>query len=163
MIELGVDLSELGEIIDAICIALYVIILGTLKTKDSMWVTIAFIVSVCYTSSSWFEIHPAWLNHVVISLIFIPILYFLSKPVCISIILYTIYHWLISGDYIYTTSETWLSMTFIYVSPTINLIIMTSLVYAGTNNKHRANLDLDAGWLPYFFSRKGYFKKMGSK
>lgn len=140
--------------LDAICIALYTIILGNMKTKDSMIVLIAFSFSVLYTSSPLFDVHSAWLNHIVISLIFIPSIYFLSKPVCISVSIYAVYHWLISGDYIYTTSNTWLSMTFHYVSPTINFLIMASIVYAGTNNKYRANLDLGAGWLPNLLSHK---------
>lgn len=145
--------------LDAICIALYTIILGSIKTKDSIVVLIAFLFSVLYTSSFLFEIHPAWLNHIIISLIFIPAIYFLSKPVCISVMFYTVYHWLISGDYIYTTSVTWLSMSFYYVSPTINLLIMASLIYAGTDNKYRADFDVDAGWLPNLFGRKRHSEK----
>jgi hypothetical protein len=146
--------------LDAVCIALYTIILGSLKTRDSLAVLIAFSVSVLYTSSTLFELHSAVINHIVVSLSFIPFIYFLSKPVCLSVLGYVLYHWLIAGDYLLTDKETILSMTFSIVSPSINVIIMVSLIYAGINNKYRTNLNLGGGWFSHLLRNKRHANKV---
>lgn len=146
--------------LDAICIALYTIILGSLKTRDSLAVLIAFSFSVLYTSSTLFDLHSSVINHIIVSISFIPVIYFLSKPVCLSVLVYVSYHWLIAGDYLLTDKETILSSTFGVVSPSINVIIMVSLVYAGINDRYRTNLNLGRGWFPHLLRDKRHIKKV---
>lgn len=146
--------------IDAVCLALYVAILGMQKTRDSLLVALSFSASVAYTSSSYFNIHPASVNHLIISLCFLLSLPFLCKTVTIYAFVYLFYHWLIAGDYLFFESETILSSTFHLVSPFLNALMMAALIYAGHNGKCIRVNSLAGGWLFDFFMRAIHRKKM---
>lgn len=146
--------------IDAVCLALYVAILGMQKTRDNLLIALSFSASVAYTSSSYFDIHPASVNHLIISLCFLLSLPFLCKTVTIYAFIYLFYHWVISGDYLFFESHTILSDTFHIVSPALNALVMAALIYAGHNgNSIRIN-SLDRGWLSDIFLRFIHRKKM---
>lgn len=142
--------------LDAICLSLYVIILAVGRSKDALWVTMAFGASVLYTSSPIFQINPNWLDHIIITLSFLSVCWLLTFPVFLATTLYIVYHWLVAGDYIFLTSETTVFVpTFYSVSPFINLIIMASIIYAGFGTKYNTSLNMGGGWLYNLFSRKG--------
>lgn len=145
---------------DAICIALYCVIMGFIKTRDSIAVLVAFFISALYSASPLFDYHDAYANHIVISLCFIPALYFTCKNVTIPLMLYIVYHWVVSGDYIFFSSTTTIiSSTFIYVTPTLNLIIMLGLIYARRDHDY-TRTGLVSGWLPNLFHNFRNNKKM---
>lgn len=137
------------NVIDAICLFLYFLIFAESGSKDSFIVLLCFAASVVYTSTGLWVAHSPVINHLVITLCFIPSLWFLSKVVCLSVMGYIVYHWVISGDYLfYPGVATPLSSTFIYVSPALNAMIMVALIYAGWTGKHIKYCRMGRGWLP---------------
>lgn len=145
---------------DAIIIALYAIILGCIKTRDSLVVLVAFFLSALYASSPLYDSHPAYVNHLIYSLYFIPTLYYLQKQPFIYVALYIVYHWVVSGDYIFFAQETVISQTFGFVSPVLNGLIMLSLIYARHDYVYHPVRGVVSGWLPNLLHNLRHSKKM---
>ena len=144
------------DVLNTLCIAAYVILLGSLQTRDSMFVLLAFGASVLYTSSPAWLMHTDWMNHVVISLFFIPIIWFVTFPVFLAVSSYVVYHWVVAGDYIFFNNDvTFVSKSFIYVSPTLNLLMMLAIIYASYNKQYNSRLDMAGGWLSHILGDKG--------
>lgn len=146
--------------IDAVCLALYAGILGMQKTRDSIVIAASFAASVAYSSSAYWDSHPASINHLIISLCFIPSLFCLCKRVTFAAFAYVVYHWVIAGDYIFFTEKTIISQTFGIVSPSLNAVIMVALIYAGIRGECIRVNSLAGGWLSNHILRLVHHKKM---
>ena len=134
--------------LDAFLMAAYAILFGYLKTRDSLAVILAFSASCLYTSSGFFVNQDPWINHLVVSFCFIPTFYFLTKPVFLGVSVYSIYHWVVSGDYlIFPNSNTAVSNTFTIVVLFINFFIILAIIYASRSRIYNTDVNLGSGWL----------------
>ena len=149
---------------DLLCLAGYVAVLSIARCRDSLLVAASFMVSVLYTSSSIWDVHPSYVNHLIIAMCFVPAAMFTSKNVSITLLAYSIYHWIVAGDYIaYPDAVTLISSTFWIVSPLINLMIMAVLVNDGRHGKTLRLDSLDLGWLPHAIHHALHNKKMAGR
>jgi hypothetical protein len=148
--------------INAIALLLFAAIVGLTKSKDAVIFIIAFFISVFYTDlSGWLELTGPSFNHLTIAMVFLPTLIFLDKQVSIAVIAYIIYHWVIAGDYIFApNTETFLSLSFAYVSPFLNVVIMAALIISRTKGDYIRNPRLVIGWLPHYINSFRLNKKM---
>lgn len=151
--------------INAYCLAAYLLILGRTKTRDAILVCLCFFVSVWYTDFGYlYHAQPAWMNHLIISLLILPAAFFACKPVSLALIGYISYHWLIAGDYIFFEhSHTFLSLSFFIVSPFLNIVIMVALIYARFYYNHHPYCGMGRGWLSNNLADFISKKKMGRR
>lgn len=133
--------------INIILLAAYAVILGLFKSKDSFIMLLSFFFSVCYVESSHFDLHPAWVNHLVISLIFTPSILLTAKWVSISSICYTVFHWSVSGEYILSETSEYLIGSFTEIAVSINLLIMAALIYERYNHNYHKSSLLGDSWV----------------
>lgn len=132
---------------DLILLALYVMLMGTIKTKDSILAVLSFGLSVAYTHSPLFDSHPAFANHLLVSLCFIPAIIFSTKIVCIPLICYAMFQWLTSGEYLFFDTTEILIGSFKEIATALNLLIMAAILYDRHNyNYHKHNV-LDDSWI----------------
>ncbi len=141
--------------LDAFILAAYTILFGYLKTRDSFAIILAFSASCLYTASGLFTNQEPWINHLVVSFCFIPAFYFLTKPVFFGVLTYSIYHWVVSADYIlYPSMPTLVSGTFTSMILFINVYIMLAIIYASKSRIYSTDVNLGSGWLADIQSRK---------
>ena len=131
--------------IDFVLLASYALALGAFKTRDSLVVLVAFGATCIYASSDAWAAHPAWLNHIIYSLLMLPLTWFLSKQVCIAVITYISFHWVTAGDYIFFPERELNPGDFGLVAILFNLYILATLIKDGLKNA--GNISLDRGWL----------------
>jgi len=141
--------------LDAFILAAYTILFGYLKTRDSFAIILAFGASCIYTTSGLFSNQDPWINHLVVSFCFIPSFYFLTKPVFFGVLAYSIYHWVVSFDYIvYPISNTLISDTFTNMILLINVYIMLAIIYASKSRVHNTDVNMGSGWIADIQNRK---------
>lgn len=143
--------------------ALYFLLFATFKNKDSLAVLLAFVLSVLYTSSSMFDSNPSYVNHLIVSICFVPSFWFLSKPVFFAVLLYSLYHWFVAFDYIYyPNTVTFLSGNFYLTAIAINGLIMAVLFYVRRKGNYIRITGMGRGWLPDILHRV-FDNKKGEK
>lgn len=88
---------------DYCILAAYAVILGLFKSKDSLLLLLCFGASVLYMNENS---NPNWVDHLIISILFMPAILLTAKWVSIASICYTLFQWAVSGEYIISeTSE----------------------------------------------------------
>lgn len=136
---------------DYCILAAYAVILGLFtsrggahKARDSLFVLLCFGASVLYMNENN---NPAWIDHLVISMLFVPAIAFTSKRVAISSMCYTIFQWATSGEYILSDTSEYLIGHFSEVTIGINLLIMVALIYERYNHNYHKNSMLGDSWV----------------
>jgi hypothetical protein len=129
---------------DYCILAAYAVILGFSKSKDSLLLLICFGASVLYMNENS---HPAWIDHLIISLAFLPAVVLTTKWVAISSLCYTIFQWATSGEYILSETSEYLIGNFSELAIGINLLIMVSLIYERYNYNYHTDSMLGDSWV----------------
>lgn len=131
--------------IDLILLGLYAVILGFTHSKDGLLMLASFSLSVAYTHSLYFEAHPAWANHLIVSIIFMPAILLCAKWVSIASIFYAFFQWVTSGEYLFFDETEIFISIFKEATTVLNLLIMAALIYERYNyNYHKDSLLADS-------------------
>ena len=132
-----------------IILSVFLVLAWQLKTRDSFVILIAMLSVFAYSISPEWEIHPAWANHTIYSVMLIPSLWFLTKPVCVAILGYISFHWLIAGHFIFLPQyyDSGLPL-YLFASAGVDALIMVSLFHGASRGKTLFNFDLAPSWLP---------------
>ncbi len=129
---------------DYCILATYAVILGLSKSKDSLMLLICFGASVLYMNENN---NPAWVDHLTISLIFLPAVLLTAKWVAISSLCYTLFQWAVSGEYILSETSEYLIAHFGETAIILNLLIMVALIYERYNHNYHTNSMLGDSWI----------------
>ena len=133
--------------INIVILTAYAVILAYSKTKDSLLILLSFFASLVYVESSAFAIHASDTNHLVISLFFLPAFLLCTKWVSVASLCYTIFHWLVSGEYLFFSDTEILIGVFYELAISINLLIMVALCYERYNHNYHKNSLLADSWI----------------
>jgi|GEM_PF-2346390 len=139
--------------IDLLLLSAYVVILGLTATRDSMYCMLSFAVSATYMwlygleSSVYGNAFPPWIDHLIISLSFIPTVILSSKMVSIACICYAVFQWLTAGEYIFSDQSEFLIGVFVEVTTALNLCIMAAIFHDRHNYDYNQNSLLANSWI----------------
>lgn len=134
--------------LDIIILSLLVVIMGTIKTRDSLVVAISSGVSIWYSFSNAWDASPAWINHLVVVLIFIPsIILITTKVVFLSVLCFALLHFFTSIEYGVFDNTEFLIGNFYYISSALYLCIMVALCYDRHNYDYSKTAQLGNSWI----------------
>ena len=137
--------------IDAILISIFLVLACTLKTRDALVIFIAMATTFAYSISSHFDSHSMWANHITYSLIALPALWFLTRPVAMAVLCYTSLHWLVAGQVIFLPEFNYSgNSVYMLAAVGVEILIMVSLYNGNARRKALLDFDLGAGWLPHY-------------
>lgn len=129
---------------DYCILAAYAVILGTSKSKDSLLLLLCFGASVLYMNEN---ANPAWIDHLIISLLFLPAVLLTAKWVALASLCYTLFQWAVSGEYILSETSEYLIGHFAELAIGINLLIMVALIYERYNHNYHKDSMLGDSWV----------------
>ncbi len=134
--------------LDIIILSLLVVIMGEIKTRDSLVITICAAVSVLYSNMQIWESHPAWINHIVVTLAFIPALILVTtSAVFFSVLAFALLHFFTSIEYgVFDSSDFFIS-NFAYYSSALYFCIMVALCYDRHNYDYSKTAQLGNSWI----------------
>lgn len=134
--------------LDIIILSLLVVIMGEIKTRDSLIITICAAASVLYTTMDAWESHARWINHINVTLIFIPALILVTTSrVFFSVLAFTLLHFFTSIEYgVFDNSDFFIG-NFAYYSSALYLCIMVALCYDRHNYDYDKTAQLGNSWI----------------
>ena len=133
--------------IDFALLAAYAVILGATHSKDGLLMLLSFGASMLYTQSGMFDAHPAWANHLIVSVVFFPAILLTAKWVSITTICYAIFQWLTAGEYIFFKTSEFLIGPFAEIAASLNLLIMVAIVHERYNHNYIKNSLMADSWI----------------
>lgn len=134
--------------LDVIILSLLVVIMGEIKTRDSLIIAICAGVSVLYSSSGIWDTHPAWINHLTVTLIFIPALILATaSTVFFSVLSFALLHFFTSIEYGVSDNSNFFIENFTYYSSALYFCIMVALCYDSHNYDYSKTAQLGNSWI----------------
>lgn len=134
--------------LDIIMLSLLVVIMGEIKTRDSLVITICAAASILYSNMDVWESHAEWVNHLAVTLIFIPSLILATaSSVFFSVLAFTVLHFFTSIEYGVFDNSEFLIGNFSYYSSALYLCIMVALCYERHNYDYSKTAQLGNSWI----------------
>lgn len=133
---------------DIIILSLLVVIMGEIKTRDSLIIAICAGASVLYTHMQIWEAHPAWVNHITVTLIYVPALIIVTNStVFFSVLAFALLHFFTSIEYGFFDSSDFFIEYFAYYSSALYFCIMVALCYDRHNYDYSKTAQLGNSWI----------------
>lgn len=134
--------------LDIIILSLLVVIMGEIKTRDSLIIAICAGASVLYSHMQIWELHPAWVNHVTVTLIYVPALILVTtSTVFFSVLAFALLHFFTSIEYGVFDNSDFFIKNFAYYSSALYLCIMVALCYDRHNYDYSKTAHLGNSWI----------------
>lgn len=134
--------------LDVIILSLLVVIMGEIKTRDSLIIAICAGASVLYSNMDIWLYHPAWINHLTVTLIFIPALILVTtSTVFFSVLSFALLHFFTSIEYGVSDNSNYLIEYFAYYSSALYFCIMVALCYDRHNYDYSKTAQLGNSWI----------------
>ena len=116
--------------------------------KNMLPAVVAYALCIVY-QYTLFDYHSAVVNHVVYGVLFIPLVYFATFRLGLSMFFYAVFHWVVAVDYLlYSNIETFISINY----HAMQIVLAISLMYAGlertyngVTNSNKFALDSELG------------------
>lgn len=134
--------------LDIIILSLLVVIMGEIKTRDSLIIAICAGASVLYAHMQIWEFHPAWVNHITVTLIYVPALILVTtSTVFFSVLAFALLHFFTSIEYGVFDNSSILIEYFAYYSSALYFCIMVALCYDRHNYDYSKTAHLGNSWI----------------